>query len=174
MRRSWMWSHLRCRDVLGPAWRMQTACQCRPRRQAPWGPGRWVTISCDGRQCSMSAVPEPSPLAPRVSPALEGWRCRRHRAYDWRTRRSLWCRYFTAERKDGADILQLLTKCSVLVFFMHSHIISHWVTVICKINIYPPTFNMSRALVGNRIADHSDVVGASPVGAAPTTSSFPT
>ena len=30
------------------------------------------------------------------------------------------------------------------------------------------------ALVGNKIVDHSDVVGASPVGAAPTTSSFST
>ena len=29
-------------------------------------------------------------------------------------------------------------------------------------------------LVGNKIVDHSDVVGASPVGAAPTTSSFST
>ena len=29
-------------------------------------------------------------------------------------------------------------------------------------------------LVGNEIVDHSDVVGASPVGAAPTTSSFST
>ena len=32
--------------------------------------------------------------------------------------------------------------------------------------------NKRRALVGNKIVDHSDVVGASPVGAAPTTSSF--
>ena len=31
-----------------------------------------------------------------------------------------------------------------------------------------------RTLVGNKIVDHSDVVGASPVGAAPTTSSFST
>ena len=31
-----------------------------------------------------------------------------------------------------------------------------------------------RTLVGNWIVDHSDVVGASPVGAAPTTSSFST
>ena len=29
-------------------------------------------------------------------------------------------------------------------------------------------------LVGNNIVDHSDVVGASPLGAAPTTSSFST
>ena len=34
--------------------------------------------------------------------------------------------------------------------------------------------NISRTLVGNKIVDHSDVVGASPVGAAPTTSSFST
>ena len=31
-----------------------------------------------------------------------------------------------------------------------------------------------RTLVGNKIVDHSDVVRASPVGAAPTTSSFST
>ena len=36
------------------------------------------------------------------------------------------------------------------------------------------TSNISDTLVGNKIADHSDVVGASPVGAAPITSSFST
>ena len=39
---------------------------------------------------------------------------------------------------------------------------------------YRQTSNISRILVGNRIVDHSDVVGASPVGAAPNTSSFST
>ena len=34
--------------------------------------------------------------------------------------------------------------------------------------------NIGRTLVGNKIVDHSDIVGASPVGAAPTTSSFST
>ena len=34
--------------------------------------------------------------------------------------------------------------------------------------------NISRILGGNKIVDHSDVVGASPVGAATTTSSFQT
>ena len=38
--------------------------------------------------------------------------------------------------------------------------------------IYRKTSNISRTLVGNKIVDNSDVVGASPVGAAPTTSSF--
>ena len=39
-------------------------------------------------------------------------------------------------------------------------------------SIYRQVSNIRRTLVGNWIADHSDVVGASPVGAAPTTSSF--
>ena len=39
---------------------------------------------------------------------------------------------------------------------------------------YRKTSNISLTLVGNEIADHSDVVRASPVGAAPTTSSFST
>ena len=39
---------------------------------------------------------------------------------------------------------------------------------------YHKTCNISHTLVGNKIVDHSHVVGASPVGAAPTTSSFST
>ena len=35
---------------------------------------------------------------------------------------------------------------------------------------YREIFNISHALAGNKIVDHSDVVGASPAGAAPTTS----
>ena len=46
----------------------------------------------------------------------------------------------------------------------------------CKkfVATYRKTSNISRILVGNKIVDNSDVVGASPVGAAPTTSSFST
>ena len=39
---------------------------------------------------------------------------------------------------------------------------------------YRKTSNISRTLMGNKIVDNSDVVGASPYGAAPTTSSFST
>ena len=39
-------------------------------------------------------------------------------------------------------------------------------------NQYRQTFNISYTLICNINFDHSDVVGASPVGAAPTTSSF--
>ena len=40
--------------------------------------------------------------------------------------------------------------------------------------IYDQTSNISGILVGNEFVDHSDVVGASPVGTAPTTASFST
>ena len=39
---------------------------------------------------------------------------------------------------------------------------------------YRHTSNIAGTLVGSENAGHSDVVGASPVGAAPTTSSFST
>ena len=39
---------------------------------------------------------------------------------------------------------------------------------------YRQVSNIRATLVGNKIVDHSDVVGALPVGAAPTTSSFST
>ena len=39
---------------------------------------------------------------------------------------------------------------------------------------YRQVSNIIRTLEGNKIVDHSGVVGASPVGAAPTTSSFST
>ena len=39
---------------------------------------------------------------------------------------------------------------------------------------YRQVSNIRRTLVDNKIVDHSDVVGASPVGAAPTASSFST
>ena len=39
---------------------------------------------------------------------------------------------------------------------------------------YRQTSNISHTLAGNKTVDHTDVVGALPVGAAPTTSSFST
>ena len=50
-------------------------------------------------------------------------------------------------------------------------------THMCDLYIYSGFRQVSdtwRTLEGNKIVDHSDVVGASPVGAAPTTSSFST
>ena len=39
---------------------------------------------------------------------------------------------------------------------------------------YRQNSNIRRILLGNKLADHADVVGASPDGAAPTISSFTT
>ena len=39
-------------------------------------------------------------------------------------------------------------------------------------SIYSQTSNITFTLAANKNIDHSDVAGASPVGAAPTTSSF--
>ena len=47
------------------------------------------------------------------------------------------------------------------------------ITIVVTFN-YRKVSNIRCVLVGNKIVDHSDVVGASPVGAAPTTSSFST
>ena len=47
-------------------------------------------------------------------------------------------------------------------------------TVNYDILMYRQVSNIRHTLEGNKIVDHSDVVGASPVGAAPTTSSFST
>ena len=45
---------------------------------------------------------------------------------------------------------------------------------IAAYNTYHETSNISRTLVGNKILDHSEAVGAWPLDAAPTTVSFST
>ena len=52
-----------------------------------------------------------------------------------------------------------------------SLVIASW---IMNHGTYRQTSDISRTLVGNKLVDHSDVVGASPIGAAPTISSFTT
>ena len=47
-------------------------------------------------------------------------------------------------------------------------------TLAAGLGAYPQTSYIRHSLVGNKIVDHSDVVGATPAGAAPTTSSFST
>ena len=52
--------------------------------------------------------------------------------------------------------------------------VAKYVCIPVHINTYRQTSNIRRVLVGNIIVDNSDVVGASPVGAAPTASSLST
>ena len=68
--------------------------------------------------------------------------------------------------KDGA-ITVLLTPLSMFTS-------SPSACNLMNIMTYRQVSNIRRTLVGNEIVDHTDVVGASPVGAAPTTSSFST
>ena len=67
------------------------------------------------------------------------------------------------ERKVTKDLVQLRNRASCPA------VIGAW----CYY-MYRQVSNISRTLVGNTIVDHSDVVEASPVGAAPITSSFST
>ena len=54
-------------------------------------------------------------------------------------------------------------------------IITLTINIRCSLYIfYRNTYDISHNLVGNKIVDNSDVVGASPVGAALTISSFST
>ena len=55
-----------------------------------------------------------------------------------------------------------------------THSYPHIKCGIIPISNYIQNSNISSTLVGNEIDDHEDVVGASPVDAAPTTSSFVT
>ena len=63
-------------------------------------------------------------------------------------------------------------KHNKFLIFIHNH--NNAEGMILIIVKYRKTSNISRTLVCNKIVDNSDVVGASPVGAAPTTSSFST
>ena len=65
------------------------------------------------------------------------------------------------------------TYCSV-IWLVHVQTISHYQFAFSINHMYRQVSNISRTLVGNKIVDHPDVAGASPVGAAPTTSSFST
>ena len=78
------------------------------------------------------------------------------------------------------EILQSCTKPSISSFWRSSFFLKLTGYQISNsrdntgYHYYRKVSNIRRTLVGYKIVDHSDVVGASPVGAAPTTSSFST
>ena len=63
---------------------------------------------------------------------------------------------------------------SVAIQFLFKRYIPVFSEDSARFNAYRQTSNIRHTLVDNKIVDHSDVVVASPVGAAPTTSSFST
>ena len=64
------------------------------------------------------------------------------------------------------DIVGNITELKTKVKIVHVMLIS--------VPTYSQVSNISRTLLGSKIVGHSDVDGASSVGAAPTTSSFST
>ena len=83
----------------------------------------------------------------------------------------------------NASLISLVNVCGFMTMRFHHRtgIVAWWYDrmLTCYIRdswvnfmTYRKISNIRRTLVGNKIVDHSDVVGASPVGAAPTTSSF--
>ena len=68
--------------------------------------------------------------------------------------------------------MAFLKYCKSIVFWYF--ILQRRLNNLWNFGIYRKVSNIRRTLVGNKIVDHSDVVGASPIGAAPTTSSFST
>ena len=75
---------------------------------------------------------------------------------------------------------QQLRRRNVLLFDCYDPMVArlttkhfaYWKSGLIVIDTYRKTSNIRRTLIGNKIIDYSDIVGASPVGAAPTTSSF--
>ena len=83
---------------------------------------------------------------------------------------------------NALEILQSCTKTSN-IYLLEIQVLPSLLTpaidtgsplVLPVMTNYRQTSNISRTLEGNKLVNHSDVVGASPVGGAPTTSSFST
>ena len=60
-----------------------------------------------------------------------------------------------------------------VIIWQKTMVCNYWPLLLSQVN-YHQTCNIRHIFIGNRLANHSDVVAASPVGAAPTTSSFST
>ena len=79
-------------------------------------------------------------------------------------------------------IIVVITNIIIIIIIIDIHWFSESTTHTFKFDLlnlwtknnYRQVSNIRRTLVGNKIFDHSGVVGASPVGVAPTTSSFST
>ena len=97
--------------------------------------------------------------------------------YDKNTQQSYACNLLTTQRATFSDFNYSAVK---LLYILHHISLSlHGLTalgnIICFIawvgdilQYYRQTSNIGHTLVGNKIVDHPDVVGASPVGNAPT------
>ena len=76
---------------------------------------------------------------------------------------------FVNTETEISDVLKCLMICSSDLLCDDLKKISE---IVCERRYYRQVFNIRCTLAGNKFVDNSDVVGASPVGAAPTTSPF--
>ena len=86
---------------------------------------------------------------------------------------------YVAKWRHYASVGYLIDPCEAQQWFLKCNLRYYelnFISTTCDVSLrwdeYRQTSNISRTLVGNKIVDRSDVVGAAPVGAAPTTSSF--
>ena len=90
------------------------------------------------------------------------------------------CMYPANERRRYCNAIShwlgAYAEWSPSITFSKSRVAAKWYSILSSElpGPYHKTSNKSRTLLGDKIVDNSDVVGASPVGAAPTTSSFST
>ena len=78
---------------------------------------------------------------------------------------------FTNVIRDDTDFVKICVwqlNMNEQVNHLNSQVLQYTIHTYCQ------TSNISCTLIGNKIVDNSDVVGASPAGAAPTTSSYST
>ena len=73
-----------------------------------------------------------------------------------------------------ADILKWIFLNEIFVVFIEISLEYFLKDILDDKSVYRRVSNIRRTWIGNEIDDHSAVVGASPVSAAPTTSSFST
>ena len=136
--------------------------------------GPFLVMDCDSRYIASLApvslfsqfeVAQPNGM---LSVPMEG--C--HVAYSQETVGTAFCTYRLSNTANIMAANTLVIHCGLVAPY-GCKLGSVFVQVMAW-HMYRQVSNIRRTLAGNYIVDHSDVVGASPVGAAPTTSSFST
>ena len=83
--------------------------------------------------------------------------------------------YASVKQYGNGESFMLWIKNIYIWMNLHVFILIIWLFILPRTkNVYRQTSNIRGTLDGYKIVDHSDVVGASPIGAAPTVSSFST
>ena len=88
-----------------------------------------------------------------------------------------WCMSGSLTCGDGENVPGIPGACApaILRIWQEAHAYGIvYMNIKTDFNRLSPTSNISHTFVGDKLVDHSDVVGASPVGAAPIISSFST